>query len=68
MSDRDAEAGRKAYRASCALCHGPAAQGLKIQGGPPLTGMPAWLIRRQIRAIREGSRGGGPRGGTRGIR
>ncbi|MCZ6870011.1 MAG: c-type cytochrome [Gammaproteobacteria bacterium] len=56
----DAAAGKAAY-ALCATCHGPAGAGMQTMNGPQLAGQEAWYLERQIKAFKDGVRGGDPK-------
>jgi len=43
--------------ATCVFCHGAQAQGGQALDAPPLAGMEAWYIERQLKSFRDGKRG-----------
>lgn len=48
----------------CTSCHGAGLAGNPAVGAPAIAGMPAWYVREQLRAFRNGSRGSQPDDGT----
>ena len=46
---------------TCLVCHGAYANGNPSVGGPALTGLPAWYLRDQLKAFRNGWRGAHPK-------
>jgi cytochrome c oxidase subunit 2 len=61
-SGGNAEQGRQLYQ-PCAACHGVRAQGIALQGAPPLAGQDATYLVRQLQAFKSRVRGG-PRDGA----
>jgi len=55
----DAERGKSLY-ATCAACHGTAAQGIWSTNAPRLAGMSDWYLARQLHNFQQGIRGGHP--------
>ncbi|MGI9258660.1 MAG: c-type cytochrome, partial [Gammaproteobacteria bacterium] len=52
--------GETLYSATCAVCHGPAAQGIEALGSPKLTDLQDWYMERQLQYFRDGLRGADP--------
>jgi len=53
----DAAAGKALYTV-CAACHGPVGEGNQAMNSPPLAGQEDWSLVRQLKAFKEGIRGG----------
>ncbi len=43
---------------ACSMCHGAQGEGSEAREAPPLAGTPAWYLAEQLRAFRDGRRGG----------
>jgi len=56
----DPVAGRAHYEGVCVACHGPAGEGNKDMGSPPLTGQADWYLVAQILKFKHGMRGAHP--------
>jgi cytochrome c oxidase subunit 2 len=56
----DIDNGESIYSATCAVCHGVAAQGNEALGSPKLTDLQDWYMERQLQYFRDGLRGADP--------
>lgn len=59
MDSEEGVAGEELFIA-CAFCHGPQGQGGPAVDAPPLAGMDAWYVERQLQAFRSRIRGAHP--------
>ncbi len=59
-SPLDLTKGRNQFNAICGSCHGSAARGNPTLGAPNLIGLDTTYAERQLKAFREGQRGGHP--------
>ncbi len=52
-----ASKGKSLFDSTCAVCHGPTGQGVRLMNAPKLKGMSDWYLATQLRNFKQGTRG-----------